>query len=387
MTATKKEKVSFVAVLASIAIITNPISAITILGRGIFVYIYSLMLVAFLLKVSQRKKLFWNATLTSFTVFLSYCLLGLFWSVDPDPTRLLQILVIIIVLGSYGFNNAEQNLIKIGAVISLLITIYLVYVSSVGVQSDGRATIYFLGIERDQNYVSLLLLPGMAVLTKMIFETPKTILKVLATIIILLSLYTELRLGSRGGILSGLVLVGLSLLLYRKRSFSTIIIIIGVILIIYSILPQIMESLPEIVSNRLSRESVENDQLSGRVWIWQRITSMMFDDVNVFRLLFGYGTRSTILYIGMAAHNFILQYLFEGGFVCLVLLFMFIIRFIKSARIAKDYLSLIIFLSSFFMALSLSISGILEFWINIAVAFALMNPNQYKTSTLELQKQ
>lgn len=377
-----KDRVSSLAILVSLAILINPFSTLNIGGFGIFVFVFVPLVISFLLLVYKRpNKLRWNSPMKALMVLFGYSFLAFLWSPNFQITDLLQITVLILSIGLYKFNEREQKLIGFSAVAALVFTCYLVYVSSISIQLDGRASITVFGVERDPNYVSLIFIPGFAILLKILFSEGRIIIRTIALLMFLLTVFTEMRMGSRGGTLTCLFVLILSFFFYRKVSIGSLIVGISVIgLLFYYLFPVFMDMLPDVVSHRFTAEALGNDEYGGRWEIWSAITKKMFDS-SIFYVLFGFGTRSTVAIIGMAAHNFLLQYFFEGGIVGLILLIVFIVLFMKNTYKTKDHLPLIIFAGSFFSALGLAISGIVDFWINIAIAFALIKSTDIQTNT------
>lgn len=371
----ENNKVSLHALLVSVALLVNPLSTLNIGGFGLFFLVFVPLFIALLWKLLQQSnQIRWNSSLTFLLIFFVYCLFAFVWSPSQKPLDLLQIIVLFFSVALPIFSKKEQEVIKKSAVISLVITCCLVYISATGIQEDGRASITVFGVERDPNYVSLLFFPGFAFLSKMLFDNVKFSRKLLAFALILLTLYSELRMGTRGGAFTCLFILGLSFLLFGKLSMRSIIVAVILLLLLMFLFPLVMNMLPEMVSHRFEKEMVSGDDFGDRMWIWISIKRLMFDEVSVFHFLFGYGTQSTVSIVGMAAHNFVLQYFFEGGLVGVTILFVFIIKFVKMTIKSKEILSLVIFAGSFFMALELSIAAIAEFWINIAISFALMSP-------------
>ena len=372
-----KKRVSLLSILVCIAVIASPLSTLNLAGFGLLVYVFVPLLMVFIVTAFRfSSKLRCPIPLTFLILFFSYCLLGFVWSPSPNVENFIQVFLLILCISLYKYNDYEQVFIKISTVLALLVICYLVHISAIGIQSDGRASITIFNVERDPNYVSLILLPGVAVLSKILFEDNKLVLKIISIGLILLTLFTTLRMGTRGGVFSSILVLILSFLCYRKISFGKIAVALAVVALIYALFPIVLSTMPDWVADRFTKSAIENDSYGGRAYIWKQVISVWSNNQSFFITLFGFGTNSSMFVLGRATHNFVLQYLIEGGIIAVVLLFVFIFSFSKRAIITKNYLPFVIFTSSFFMALSLSIAGIVDFWMNIALSFALFSSNK-----------
>jgi hypothetical protein len=368
--------------MVSLAIVTNPFSTLNISGRGIFVFVFIPLVLALLDKIFLKgSQLRLDRSIKLLVIFFIYSLLALIWSPVTSAVGTIQVVVLVLSIGLYYYNENEQKMIRGASVVSLVISCILVYLSSIGLQEDGRASIMFLGTERDPNYVSLLFFPGLAVLLKVIFDNDRFIIKIISIALVLITMYSMLRMGTRGGLSSCVFIVVLSFLCYRKRGLGGIIGAIVFFFLLLYLYPMAVEQLPDSVADRFTKDVLENDEMGNRIGIWKNAIAFLTGDNSVLAFLFGNGTGSSIIIIGVATHNFIIQYLIDNGLLGIVLLFLFIFSFVKKTIKTKNYLPLIIFMGSFFMALSLSIAGIVDFWMNIAVAFALLSsPNRRQSA-------
>ena len=378
-----RDRVSVFSVLVAMAILVNPFSTFSIGGTGIFVFVFVPILIIFLYYcISKSKPLKWDSSLKTLLFLFLFNFLGFLWSPVFSAIGLAQVAILVFSISFVQFNGKEKELIKIVAVLSLIAGCYLVYISSIGILEDGRASIIVFGVERDPNYVALTFLPGVAVISQVLLSSKsRFIWKILSGVFLLVVLYTTLSMGTRSGTLTCLVIIALSFLCYRKASIGNLIFAVVLFLVFYLFLPYAINLLPDNVAVRYSEEVLENDGLGNRQYIWIDYLNNISANNSILYFLFGRGTNSSLFIMKAGTHNFILQYFYEGGVVAIVLISMFIIRFVRIALKSKNFLSFVVFTSTFFMGLSLGISGMTEFWLNIAIAYALISSNQQLPDT------
>lgn len=147
--------------------------------------------------------------------------------------------------------------------------------------------------------------------------------------------------GSRGGLLSNISVIILTLLLYNRGLIKKVMWIIFGVIIIFLGIYILSKFLPDFVIQRLEISSLIQDKGSGRADLWMN-DIRIFLDSNLITQVFGNGfaTHQSVLISnfghGKVAHNIIFQSLIEGGIVGVFLtLRLFIHAFFKSYRFKR----------------------------------------------------
>ena len=187
----------------------------------------------------------------------------------------------------------------------------------------------------------------------LLYPKQKGFLKLLCFFVICAVLFFLFQFGSRGAILSFLLLFILLYVFKNNNQFNIksiskliyigIIIIIVAIIFFYHIYPNfIEEGIKFTFIERTLLLIEENNLSSGRDLIARDTLNLILK-----RPLFGYGIGSFDNYSGLYPHNLFLSFLYEGGILlCMPFIYLFIksIEVIFSSKFEKDYRVFIIFL-------------------------------------------
>ena len=97
--------------------------------------------------------------------------------------------------------------------------------------------------------------------------------------------------------------------------------------------------------------------------------------------MFGHGTGVTISNIGMAAHNFFLDQLYNGGIIELILLLQFELSLFVRAKSNNNSFARALLVAYLIMTMTVSVGANMYFWTGIALVVllsgwdeALLNP-------------
>ena len=141
--------------------------------------------------------------------------------------------------------------------------------------------------------------------------------------LLILSLYSILKTGSRGGLLGILLGIGVYALIGIKSVKARAALVCSAAVVTLFMMTVIVPRLPENVMNRYSVSAVEEDGGSGRTEIWKFLIDYSFE--NPRRLIRGSGIVSTYSILPAAgfrngvAHNVFIQILNDEGIIGLLL--------------------------------------------------------------------
>lgn len=362
--------------VTAIAFAAGPFLYLNIGGRGLFLYIAALFVLALAMKIlSNNGRLIFSVP----TVFWPYLLLVLWqivcfaWTKQNRAAHFyefIKIVAFVILLCMNTYSYKEKKVIHS---VQTVVAVYLVVTMLLGGQGSeqGRYAFSMFGVEQDPNYMCFfLLMPFYWCLhTTMNFKTEKkgdVILSVIALVILATGF---LATGSRGALLGLFVGAAVYLFAYKKMSGKRLLTLFLLAVVAVFVLLQIMHFLPEEISSRFRLEAIFSSEGSGRYKIWARYLEMIFDDV--FHALFGHGTFSCL---GMTAtHNYVLEMLYENGIVGLLLALPFYIKMIRRYIKTQSWASLAAASGALALSMSLSVSSMLQFWLCIASSMVLSN--------------
>ncbi len=254
------------------------------------------------------------------------------------------------------YNKKECEAIETAWVLMGLVCIY-VCLTSTEVVSDveSRAVIRVFGYEEDQNQFCAYFIMPVLVSLKRFIERRK--FYPIYLIIILLSFYSILKTGSRGGLIG--VFAGTALYITAGvRSLKTKIIVITAAAVFgFLFITVAIPILPEDVAMRYSVDAVAQDGGTGRFEIWKFLIDYAFKEPT--QLIRGSGIFSTynIMYsAGLkngVAHNTFVQILNDEGIIGIILFFAVIAACIlRNIRRAPLYACAFFALMAFAMSLT-----------------------------------
>ena len=220
------------------------------------------------------------------------------------------------------YNEREKRLMESAWLIVGIICIYACLSSKEVVsESMSRVVIRILGFEEDQNqFCAYLIMPTLVCIKRFL---GKGRLKPFYAALLILSLYSILKTGSRGGLLGILLGIGVYALIGIDSVKARAALVCSGAVVTLFMVTVIVPRLPENVMNRYSVSAVEEDGGSGRTEIWKFLINYSFE--NPRRLIRGSGIVSTYSILPAAgfqngvAHNVFIQILNDEGIIGLLL--------------------------------------------------------------------
>lgn len=370
----KRSKNMIMGYMAAVAFAAGPFLYLNIGGRGLFLYIAVIFILAIGIKILLNHGVLDYCVPTVFWPYLLFIIwqfIGFIWSPQNSGKYIFdfsKILVFVILLCMNAYSAREKKLIHITQTAT---AIFLVIMMLTGEQTSeqGRYIFNMFGVAQDPNYMCFfLLMPFYWCLhTVMNNKTEKRIAVILSFAALIVLTTGFLATGSRGALFGLLMGVSIYLLTYRKMSIKRFLLILLFVVVAIFILLQIMHFLPDEITSRFRLEGILKSEGSGRYKIWRRYIQLIFD--NGFYAIFGHGTYSCL--DTTATHNYVLEILYENGFIGLVLALVFYIKLIRQFVRTKNWMSLAALTGALAMAMTLSVGSMLQFWLCIASTIVL----------------
>ncbi len=375
-----KQRISLVAIFTGLTIIAVPFSIIAIGGTGILMYtgvpLILLSIVVFF-NGTRRKEIIKPVKLL--LIFLLYDLFSYAWSPGQPTVFIRTTLVVVCIMVNY-YNDKEQKLLFLLAFIPAFINFYNFQTGGyASMERTERLSMVINGVETDPNYLSFSFFPAIVGAVFTMMNTKKRWVSIVSILIILIVFYCELAMGCRAAFLACFVMIFCSFLISKRFSGRGVLGVLLLLVVFYFFIPFVLQLLPDVVADRFSVDNIlgAEDNMSNRTVIWEETFNYIMTNPESF--IFGRGAGSTQHYLMMASHNAIIQVLFELGIVGLLLFFAFIVSFLVYMWKNDEKVSFPLFVGTVFMSLSLSINGILVFWINIAMVVLFLSYDKNQT--------
>jgi len=314
---------------------------------------YSLILVMLVANPAMNKPLIGkNSVNVPIVFFILYCLASLLatalFKVVPNYSLATELVlfksymdpyVLFIVVYSAVHDEKSINNLLFALVGVLIVFLSITLLSSFGVLSVGRVTVderwgRTTGAFSEPNQFAAYVVLFMPLLFVFFRQTHSKLMKVFFALGLFAAAYVVLLTGSRGGIVSLTVAVGVYYLLSSRHVLArSVLNLIGVymaafvgLFLVSLILP------PETVAGLISRftgefeNEVATDYSSGRLTIWALALKQF-----VHYPLFGTGWRTFIPIFGANSHNDYILFLVTTGIVGFCLYILVYVRLLKSA--------------------------------------------------------
>ena len=259
------------------------------------------------------------------------------------------------------YNESELKLLEYVQIALLIIITAITFYN--GTTVHGRATLSLFGQEYDPNYyVGFFIFPLTVTMKKIYTGKYRLVYIALA----LLAIYAVFSSGSRGGLLAILVTIAAFAIIYPKKRKEKLLVLLGMLLAVLFFWFAIRPFLSDTVVERMSISAVIETGGTNRTKVWASMINEMKN--SSWEIVFGRGIqqyhRMTIdgkVYMA-AAHNHIIQVMYDQGIIGLVAFALLVIVCI--ARCFKKRKCVAIALVGM-MALSLSLSfnpSVKSFW-------------------------
>lgn len=289
-------------------------------------------------------------------LYVGYVVITCMWSPAASALRdsFVKVTVIIFLFMQLQVKYSKQDvkLIKKAFIIQLCALLGMVVMFGY-MDWDGRLWIVHGSESTDPNSLcSWLIIPTVVLMEYIFSKNVKFIKKIVYIILLICAIAICLMTGSRSGIISVAVAIGLCLIyifsenIKRNPKFALFIIIVGVIMIAL-----VIKYMPKSVIMRFSYGNTSD--FGGRTERWIDLLTTLF--AHPLGVIFGMGEISTVFYsaYSVVAHNLFIEILFCQGLIGLFLVLWFVKGLIKNC-VNEDKYRLVALISVLLMSLTLS---------------------------------
>lgn len=379
-----EERVRFIALYVACMMAVIPLFNLNIMGFGLFLLLGAGLVI---LTPFAHHNFQASRVMLFYYLFVIYDLLTFAWAPgNADVFQYLKMILFFILVTTIVFSKKEIKVVLLlqlvmGTVVAIILctTNATMTVQGEYFTDTRRAVLRVGGQLIDPNYSAMLMFPLSVFAMRSLLSKGRVFTKMVSAVLLLLCLYACLRSGTRGGLMA--ILGGL--LYYFLSGRTGIARKIGVSLfaavVFITVLPALIELLPASVQRRFSIEKIIMSGGGGRADIWKACLSGAFDSILTF--VFGHGKGATITNIGMAAHNFFLDQLYNGGIIELILLLQFELSLFFRAKSNNNSFARALLVAYLIMTMTVSVGANMYFWTGIALVVllsgwdeALLNP-------------
>lgn len=272
-----------------------------------------LLLVCFNKRLTICKSMIW------WMLYTFYLLVSCIWSGSfalsfSYAQGMLFILAICFLLSiTEALSDEQKELVKTIEICLTLAVIALVLFSSDFTKYNQRVQVTILGKESlDPNEMCTYFLLGIAFSMERLFQKNRWYKKLIYIAVPVLSLFSALLLGSRGGLIACFSVVLLMFFYQFRHSWKSVVALLVLAAIVCVVFAEII--MPTLPANLLNRFTSDGLEKSLRFTIWSDYYESFAD--NIGRMLFGWGARGSygISYTNVL-HNMIFQTLIDCGLV------------------------------------------------------------------------
>lgn len=364
-----EERIRPAAFFAFLMVVCMPFHTLTIAGIGLLLLIgIPLLIFCSPVLADDLSRKMWDKAAVLLALFFIFGVAAYVWS--PDFTfyslyNYFKKIMVVLCLYCLPLNGREQKLLLGGSVIACAIVGYFFLTGRNVIDFEGRALLAVFGVEQDPNYLGYLFLMPLAVAMYQCLNGKTLVNKVMGLAFSLLILYCILLTGSRGAFLGLATVVAVNVVSKFKTLGGKIAFCTAMALLVLVLFNYILLLLPEDIAVRFTIQDVVETRGTRRLDIW--IATLQAIGNEPYKLLFGFGTGSSIPTLGFATHNFILQLLLETGLVGTVLFLEFLWIWFKRL-IRRDTMCLSVMLACMMMSMTLSVNTIYYFWVALTMS-------------------
>ena len=326
-----------------------PLNNITLgsFGSG-YKYLSLFVGAIFLLRFFLYGKIVLTTPIYMWGIYLIICFVSIIWSQNFGRSinsfiGLAEIYVITVLIQNNSFSLTLKDKLFKAIIFSGVIYLLILFFFSRTQIYTSREIISFgeFGGMDPNEWCCYMIAPVVLALSFFFKKEVNIVVKILIVIFEGLVLYGCVLSGSRGGLLSILVSITLSLLYFLRNNLKRIcVILLGVVLLIGVFVIYVLPRLPDVLLERFKLENILSNGGSGRSDIWKE--SILYLLENPFRLFFGCGVYGAQK-IPNTTHNQCLQVLIDNGLIGGVVYIAFLISIFNTAK-NKDKVILICFL-------------------------------------------
>ncbi|MHB1484062.1 MAG: O-antigen ligase family protein [Saccharofermentanales bacterium] len=298
----------------------------------------------------------------------------------------INVTIFFIVITSIRFNKSQINSFIFSSLIgSSFAACILVFFGKSYLDISDRESITIAGYQLGPNGAAAFLATGISISLYYLFTSKK---KTIFASLLFLQLTALFFTGSRGGLVTTIVVLFFCILFYIKKQnydkfnkIKIILIILVIIFITFLITNNLSLQLKERLFN-IDSYKIENE----RIIIWHALISNM--DKNI---IFGFGPGGVIdrsieyFGIGLGSHNTFLWIFIETGLIGFLAFMSSILKTVKCSIKNKNLLAICLLISAITPALFLDALGFRWFWNGIILASLLLN-NEYNTTIFNKTK-
>lgn len=382
-----KNQITIRGVAAAAVFACSPFMYGQLFGRGIFLYLAFFFIAALLIYALGKNSGLLSYSFTTTEKLFCLCMLWealtFLWSPATNGDgiySMVKIMLLFLLLSTCPYSLKEKRLMQWATVVIAVFAIYSLLTSNIVFSSEGvdamRVSFSFFGVMQDPNYLCFFFMMPVAFLSSVILDSNSGLIKKLVCgILLLYLLYGIMRTGSRGGLIGVAVAIAAYLCTFQRQKGKTILLIIIVTIMAVFLYDRLLSMLPQAVMSRFTVENVLSNGGSNRFIIWKDYFTKISSDPSI--LLFGYGNGGGPYYFGYAAHNHLIETLFEYGLVGITLSGLLYRSILKSARINENWTAYSAMWGTLALALTLSVGKILYFWL--AVIFSNIISKDYQS--------
>ncbi len=315
-----------------------PLNCLTFAGLGSIYKFLALGIVGILMILvvyMQRIKL--DSAILVWGAYVAYLGVSLLWSQDMMTSwtyffGMLQIFAVSWLLIQWEYTEKQYTWIK-GMIVFSGVVFFLLQLLLADEQSySGRQLLQFGemgGIDHNE-FCAYFLAPIAICMQTFFRKQAKRSLRIGSIVLVVLFLYSILSTGSRGGLLAAVGVLLFMIVKGSKMSVKKVIYIVLSAVVAYALLYfLILPSLPEILADRFTFESIREDGGSGRTEIWRDTVLMLLE--NPGRLMFGCGIFGAVD-VPQCSHNMLLQVTLDSGLLGLGIYLLLLVRLIRSLK-------------------------------------------------------
>lgn len=376
---TRTKKISLACILFFIYIVTLPLTIAKVGSSSIYRFITLATIMAFAFDYLIEKNHFHisKKKILPFTFFLFYTTISAVWAIRLDLAiniivGLFLIYLVYLFATSYIFTTKEIQIIYYAWIVASVIVICLTIFN--GVESGyQRYTATLMGGTEDKNQIpGYYFMPLVLLLDK---AQKKKKYYIVLGLALAGMLYSVMLAGSRGGLLSLVFTIVMYYFLGfnigKRNKMTQKIISISLIITIFAFILYFILPFISVTSvNRFALKAIMEDGGSGRLSNWKKLLDIYSS--SPLRMLFGFGPNGTCEYLEVGyAHNQIIQILFDGGIVGLLIFSWFIISSFKYSY-KNNRLAFIAFLGMSLLSMTITAYTAYKVYWNIIMMMQIM---------------
>ncbi|MBN3489974.1 O-antigen ligase family protein [Acholeplasma equirhinis] len=372
----KNLKISLESIAITILIFIAPFMRLVIFDRGIIFLSLFLVIPIYLIGIFKKlstKLIKLDIFRFLIFIFILYLIFSRVYYYGADVTFFdfdeIKSLLVGLLLFTFIPNQKELNLYFIASVISAIIMVFLYILSSEYYLGGVRLYVFLNEVPLDPNMTAATFFLPVIYLISIASEKKNWFFKIATYALILLNIYYTILSGSRGGLFTILALIfGTLFFIYYKRNKILQFFIVSGIISIALIL--IALGLDSNLLLRFNLSFIIETGGSGRTEIWITQIEEFFKNTSIFNALFGYGQYSSIYYLEIAAHNILIEYLWEIGLIGLIYYLILVIYLIVKSLKNRSYKTFVLLMGVLMWSSTISTNNQVVYWVLLYICYS-----------------